>query len=161
MIVGLSIADFTLVHVVISLIAIVSGLVVTIAMIGDRHSAPWTTLFLLTTILTSVTGFMFPADGFSPARAVGLVSLAALAVTLVALYAFRLSGIWRPAYVVSVVLALYLNFFVLVVQGFQKISFLQPLAPTQSEPPFKIAQAAVLIIFIALGFFAVRRFRPR
>jgi hypothetical protein len=107
-----------------------------------------------------VTGFLFPITGFTPALAVGSLSLAILAIAILALYAFRLAGAWRPIYVASAVAALYLNVFVGVVQAFQKLAFLQPLAPTQSEPPFFAAQVSVLCLFIVLGILALKRFRP-
>ena len=159
MILGLSVASFTLLHVVISLIGIFTGAVVLFAMLGNRRLAGWTEIFLVTTILTSATGFLFHSKSIGPPHIVGVISLMVLAIALLALYVRRLSGVWRPAYIVSAVLALYLNCFVGVVQAFQKLAFLQPLAPAQSEPPFVAAQGAVLILFVILGFLAVRRFR--
>jgi hypothetical protein len=114
----------------------------------------------VTTILTGVTGFPLPPFGFTPARAVGVILLILLALAVPALYAFRLAGAWRPTYIITAIMSLYLNVFVGVTQSFQKLSFLQPLAPTQSEPPFLIAQLVVLLIFIVLGVLAVRRFHP-
>jgi hypothetical protein len=160
MILGMSLASFTTVHVIISLIAIVTGIFVVIAMVGGSNSAAWTALFLLTTILTSVTGFLFPLSGLTPAVIFGILSLVTLAIALFALYGRHLAGAWRWIYVVTAVFALYLNMFVLVVQSFQKLSFLQPLAPTQSEPPFAIAQIVVLVVFVVLGWLAVKRFHP-
>jgi len=160
MILGLSIAAFTQLHVAISLIAIVTGLIVLYGMLSGQRMPGWTALFLITTVLTSVTGFMFPAVAVTPAAIFGVISLAVLAVALLALYVFHANGAWRWIYVVTAVLALYLNVFVLVVQAFQKISFLHPLAPTGSEPPFLVAQTVVLLIFLGLGFLAVRRFHP-
>jgi hypothetical protein len=160
MILGMSLATFTTVHVIISLIAIVTGIFVVIAMVGGSNSAAWTALFLLTTILTSVTGFLFPLSGLTPAVIFGILSLVTLAIALFALYGRHLAGAWRWIYVVTAVFALYLNMFVLVVQSFQKLSFLQPLAPTQSEPPFAIAQIVVLVVFVVLGWLAVKRFHP-
>ena len=160
MILGLSVQTFTLVHVLISLIGIVSGVVVLIAMIANARLNGVTALFLATTVATSATGFLFHSKVIGPPHIVGGISLVVLAVALLALYGRHLSGAWRPAYVITAVVALYLNCFVGVVQAFQKFSFLQPLAPTQSEPPFLVAQIAVLILFIVLGFLAVRRFRP-
>jgi hypothetical protein len=126
---------------------------------GNRMSG-MTALFLLTTVLTSVTGFLFPISGFTPAIGTGIISLVALAFALLGLYVFHLAGAWRWIYVVTAVIALYLNVFVLVVQSFQKLAFLQRLAPTQSEPPFAIAQGIVLLLFIVAGVVAVRRFHP-
>lgn len=160
MILGLSIETFTVVHVVISLIGIVTGIIVLFGMFGANRLDGWTALFLLTTVLTSVTGFLFPISGFTPALGVGIVSLVLLALALLGFYAFRLAGAWRWIYVVTATVALYLNCFVAVVQAFQKLSVLQPLAPTQSEPPFQIAQGVLLVLFIVAGILAVRRFHP-
>ncbi len=160
MILGLSVQTFTLIHVLISLVGIVSGVVVLIAMIANARLNGVTALFLATTVATSATGFLFHSKAIGPPHIVGAISLVVLAVALLALYGRHLSGVWRPVYVITAVVALYLNCFVGVVQAFQKLAFLQPLAPTQSEPPFLVAQVAVLILFIVLGFLAVRRFRP-
>jgi hypothetical protein len=160
MIIGLSLAHFTLLHVIISLIAIASGVVVFGGLLASNRLPGWTALFLLTTVLTSVTGFMFPISAFTPALAFGVISVIVLAFALVALYGFHLAGGWRAAYVVTALLALYLNMFVLVVQGFQKVPFLNALAPTQSEPPFAIAQAVLLIAFLWLGWRALTKFHP-
>ena len=160
MILGMSTATFTLVHVVISLIGIGSGLVVLFGMFASKKLDGWTALFLATTVLTSVTGFFFHSEKFGPPHVVGVISLVVLAAALIALYAYRLAGSWRWIYVATAVLALYLNVFVGVVQAFQKISFLNALAPTQNEPPFAIAQGVVLVIFVALGILAVRSFHP-
>ena len=160
MVVGLSIHIFTIVHVGITLVAIASGLVVLFGMLGAQRLPAWTALFLVTTILTSVTGFMFPIHGFTPALGVGAVSLLVLAVALIALYAKHLVGSWRWIYVVAAVAALYFNVLVLIVQSFQKAPTLNTLAPTQSEPPFLIAQGVALMAFLFLGIAAVFRFRP-
>jgi hypothetical protein len=160
MILGMSADTFTLVHVVLSLVGIGSGLIVLFGMLGANRLDGWTALFLATTVLTSVTGFFFPVTGFLPSHAVGILSLVFLAAALLALYVYRLAGAWRWIYVVGAVVALYFNVFVGVVQAFRKVSFLEPLAPTQSEPPFLVAQLAVMAIFIVLGVLAVRRFHP-
>jgi uncharacterized membrane protein YfhO len=160
MIWGMSVATFTFVHVVISLIGIATGLVVLAAMLRGKRLPAWTAVFLATTILTSVTGFAFPFDRFLPSHWFGVISLVVLAVALLALYAFRLAGPWRRLFVAAAVVALYLNVFVAVVQAFQKLAFLQPLAPTQSEAPFLLAQLVVLAVFIVLGILAARRFQP-
>ena len=160
MLLGMSVSAFTTFHVILSLVGIVAGLVVLYAMQGSRHLPRWTALFLATTILTSLTGYLFPRDHILPSHVVGAISLVVLAVTVYALYARRLQGSWRAIYVVGSVLALYLNVFVLVVQSFQKIPWLAALAPTQSEPPFVIAQGVVLLAFVALGYRAVRAFHP-
>lgn len=159
MILGMSLSTFTTVHTLISLLAIALGLVWVADLLRGRQSALVAGLFLLTTILTSVTGFMFPASAVTPAHIVGAISLVALAAAVAALYIFRLRGIWRPVYIVTAVLALYLNVFVGVVQAFQKIGPLHTLAPTQSEPPFAIAQTIVLVLALIVGWLAVRRFR--
>jgi len=160
MIIGLSIYNFTLLHVAITLVAIASGLIVLFGMLGAHRMPGWTALFLATTILTSVTGFMFPIQGFTPALGVGIISLVILAIALLALYGKHLAGAWRWIYVATAVAALWFNVFVLIVQSFQKISNLQTLAPTQSEPPFLIAQGVTLAAFLVLGVMAVLRFRP-
>jgi hypothetical protein len=160
MILGMSFSTFTTVHVVISLIGIGSGIIVLLGMTSGRKLPRWTAVFLATTILTSVTGFLFPFSQLLPSHVVGAISLAVLAVALAALYGFRLGGAWRWIYVLTAVLALYFNAFVGVVQAFQKLPFLQALAPTQSEPPFAVAQLLVLAVFAVLGYLAVRRFHP-
>jgi hypothetical protein len=160
MIIGLSLSAFTTLHVVLSLIGILAGIVVVLGMLGARRLPGWTALFLLTTILTSVTGLLFPFSGLLPSHVLAIISLVVLVLAVLALYVFDLQGIWRWVYVVGAVIALYLNVFVGVVQAFQKVAFLQPLSPTQSEPPFVIAQLAVLAIFILLGGWAIRSFHP-
>jgi hypothetical protein len=160
MILGMSLQTFTTVHVIISLVAIASGLIVLFGMLGSHILGNWTAFFLLTTILTSVTGFMFPVHGFTPALAVGALSLVILAIAVLARYGKHLAGAWRWIYVATAATALWFNVFVLIVQSFQKIAFLQPLAPTQSEPPFLIAQTAVLVAFLVLGVIAAIKFRP-
>ena len=161
MILGMSVATFTIVHVIISLIGIVSGLIVLFGMFGSRRLPGWTALFLLTTILTSVTGFMLPSVGLTPARVFGVISLLLLAAALLALYGFRLGGAWRWIYAGGAVVALYLNCFVLVVQSFLKIPFLHPLAPTASEPPFLVAEGILFAIFVVLGIVALIKFHPQ
>lgn len=160
MILGMSIAAFTTLHVIISLVAIVSGVIALIAMLNGRAPAGWTALFLATTVLTSATGFLFPSSGVTPGQAVGALSLILLAVALFAFYGQRLSGSWRWIYVVTAVAALYFNCFVAVVQSFEKLPFLHALAPTQAEPPFQAAQLVVLAIFVVAAIFALRRFHP-
>jgi hypothetical protein len=161
MILGMSTSTFTLVHVVLSLVGILAGLVVLFGMFGSKRLDGWTALFLATTVLTSVTGYFFPRDHILPSHIVGAVSLVVLAVAIFALYSRHLAGSWRWIYVVGAVAALYLNVFVGVVQSFLKVPMLNALAPTQSEPPFVIAQFVVLAIFIVLGIAAVRSFRPQ
>src|SRR4029077_19544914 len=135
---------------------IFAGAIVLFGMFSSKRLNGWTALFLATTVLTSVTGFFFPRDHLLPSHIVGIISLVVLAVAILARYVYHLAGPWRWIYVVSAVLALYLNTFVGVVQAFQKLSFLKPLAPTQSEPPFLIAQAVVLAVFVVLSVVAVR-----
>jgi hypothetical protein len=160
MILGMSAAAFTEFHVILSLIGIASGAVVVLAMFGAKRVPSWTALFLLTTIATSATGFLFHSAKFGPAHVVGVISLIVLAVAVLALYVCKLAGVWRWIYAAAAVLALYLNSFVAVVQTFQKVAFFRALAPTQTEPPFAIAQGLVLVVFIALGIVAAKRFRP-
>jgi hypothetical protein len=147
-------------HVILSLVGILSGIVVAYGLLSSKPFGGWTAVFLATTILTSATGFLLPPFVFDPPRVVGLISLVLLGLATGALYAFHLAGAWRWIYVVTATMALYLNVFVGVTQAFQKLPFLQPLAPTQSEPPFVVAQAVVLLAFIALGALAVIRFHP-
>lgn len=161
MILGMSLATFTLVHVILSLIGIFTGLVVLIGMLNSNRLSGLTAVFLATTLLTSATGFLFPFDKLLPSHIVGIISLVVLALAILALYVFRLAGSWRWIYVGSAVLSLYLNVFVAVVQAFLKVPFLNELAPTQKEPPFAIAQGVVLLAFVVLGILAVRWFRPR
>ncbi len=129
-------------------------------MFGSKTVNGWTAIFLATTVLTSVTGFLFPVDKVLPSHIVGGVSLVVLIIAIGAFYGAHLAGSWRWIYAVAAVIALYLNVFVLVAQAFLKVGFLNALAPTGSEPAFIIAQVIVLIIFIALGFKAVRSFHP-
>jgi len=160
MILGMSVGAFTLLHVIITLVAIGSGLMAVGGMFAS-HKLPGTTaLFLFTTALTSLTGFLFPIRGFTPALGVGIVACVILAVALFALYKERLVGAWRWIYVVTAIISLYLNVFVLVAQSFMKVSALNAFAPTQSEPPFAITQGIVLVIFIVICLIAIANFRP-
>lgn len=151
---------FTLFHVILSLIGIVSGLIVLAGLIGSERKESWTLIFLITTVATSVTGFLFPYSGFTPAIGVGIISMIFLIAAIVALYIYRLAGSWRWIYVVSAIVSLYLNCFVLIAQSFQKIPALNALAPTGSEPPFAIAQGILLALFLIAGFLSLRRFHP-
>ena len=160
MILGMSTSTYTLIHVLISLTGIGSGLIIVFGLLTRRRLDGWTAIFLATTVLTSVTGFFFPRDQLLPSHVVGIISLVVLAVAILALYVYRLTRAWRWIYVAGAVVALYLNVFVSVVQAFQKLSFLQPLAPTQSEPPFLVAQGLVLAIFAVFGVVAARSFHP-
>jgi hypothetical protein len=161
MVLGMALSTFTLVHVLISLTGIVTGIVAVLGMCSNNRLGGWTAVFLTTTILTSLTGFLFPSKPIGPPHIVGLISLLLLIPCLLALYTFKLAGKWRWIFVTTAVAALYLNVFVGVVQAFQKISFLHVLAPKGSEPPFAVAQGLVLLLFVVLGVVAVRKFRPR
>lgn len=157
MILGLSVAAFTQLHTLISLIGIATGLVFLVALLRGRWLGGWNLAFLVFTILTSVTGFFFHSTVIGPPHVVGAISLVDLAIALVALYAFKRAGVWRAVYTVTAIIALYFNVFVGVVQAFQKIPFLNAFAPTGTEPAFVIVQGLVLIAFIAAGVLAVRR----
>lgn len=161
MVLGMPLATFTFLHVLISLVGIASGLIVLERFFRNRTLGVSNVVFLITTILTSVTGFLFPFKTFgSPAHIVGVISLVILAIALFALYAGNLVGPWRWIYVSTAMVALYLNVFVAVVQSFLKIGRLHALAPTGSEPPFMITQGVVLLLFVAMGIVALMRFRP-
>lgn len=147
-------------HVLLSLVEMVVGLIVLYGLLTGQAFGAWTALFLIIAVLTSVTGFPLAPFGFDPPRAVGILTLVLLAIAVCAYYLFRLAGAWRWIYVVTALMALYLDVFVGVIQSFMKIPAVHALAPTQSEPPFLVAQAAVLALFVVLGFFAVRKFRP-
>lgn len=159
MILGMTTSTYTLIHVLLSLVGIGSGFVVLFGLLTGRRLNGWTALFLLTTVATSVTGFGFPFDHLLPSHKVGIISLFVLAVAILARYAFHLEGPWRWIYVVSAVIALYLNVFVGIVQSFEKVPALKAMAPTQSEPPFVVTQLVALALFIVLAIFAARRFR--
>ncbi len=158
MIFGLT--PFTFMHVVITLIAMAAGLVSIFGMVGNNRRDATTGIFLLFTVLTSVTGFLFPITKLTPALILGIMSMVVLAIALAARYAFSMRGPWRWVYVVTAVTAQYFNSFVLVVQSFLKIPVLHALAPQGNEPPFAVAQCAVLIFYVVLGYLAVKRFRP-
>lgn len=150
---------FTFVHVVLSLIGIFSGLVVVLGLLAAKRLDGWTAVFLVSTAATSVTGFFFPFHQFLPSHGVGIVSLIVLAIAILARYALHLAGAWRRMYVVSAMIALYLNVFVLIAQAFLKVPALRAMAPTQSEGPFVVAQLVVLALFVGLTIPAVIRFR--
>jgi hypothetical protein len=150
---------FTLVHVVLSLIGIFSGFVVVFGLLAMKRLDRWTALFLVSTVATSVTGFLFPFHRFLPSHAVGMLSLIVLGVAILARYARHLAGAWRRIYVVSAVIALYLNVFVLIVQLFEKIPALKAAAAMHSEPPFLVAQLVCLALFVVLAIFAAIKFR--
>ncbi|HUM06591.1 MAG TPA: hypothetical protein VLT90_14090 [Terriglobales bacterium] len=159
MILGMTTATYTLLHVVISLAGIVSGFVVIYGWLVGKQLNRWTAFFLITTVLTSVTGFGFPFEKLLPSHILGVLSLIVLAIAIVALYRYRLQGGWRRTYVISAAIAQYLNCFVLVVQSFQKVPALKALAPKGSEPPFLVSQLLVLLLFIALTTLATKRFQ--
>ena len=153
-------STFTVVHVLISLLGIVSGLVVMYGLLTANRLERWTTLFLVSTAATNITGFLFPFKGVTPGIVIGILSLIVLAVAVIGRYALNLNGAWRPIYIVAASVALYFNVFVFVVQSFEKIPQLRSLAPTQKEPPFEVAQLLVLLIFVIVTGFALKRFRP-
>jgi hypothetical protein len=155
----LGMTTLTFVHVGLSLIGILSGLIVLFGLLGAKRLNGWTALFLATTAATSLTGFLFPFHRFLPSHAIGILSLILLALATFARYGRSLAGAWRRTYVVSAMSALYFNVFVLIVQLFEKVSTLKALAPTQTEPPFKLTQLAVLVLFFVLTVFAAIRFR--
>lgn len=151
---------YTIVHTLISLIAIFTGIIVLFGMIGSKRLDGWTKWFLITAVLTTVTGFFFPFHGFTPAIRLGIISLPFLALTIFARCSKQLAGAWRWIYVIGAVMCLYFNLFVLVVQSFLKIPTLHAMAPTQTESPFKVTQLTVLIVSVVLGIVAVIRFHP-
>jgi hypothetical protein len=150
---------YTIVHTLISLVAIFTGFVVVFGLLAGKRLDGWTKWFLGTAVATTITGFFFPFHGFTPAIGLGIVSLPFLALTIFARYPSRLMGPWRWIYVIGAVICLYFNLFVLVVQLFEKVPALHAIAPTQTEPPFKITQLVVLLIFVVLAIAATIRFR--
>jgi len=165
MILGMSLSTFTMVHVIISLIAIVAGLIVMSGMLGSKTGPGATAIFLLFTILTSATGFLIPplvSDKLLPSHIIGILSLVLLAIACVALYGAKLSGMWRWIYVVTALVSLYLNVFVLVIQSFLKVPALSAVAPGNppAGPVFAIVQGIVLLFFVLVTIGAIRRFRP-
>ena len=167
MIAGLSLETFTTVHVGISLIAIVTSFIVMFGMVASNRLPGWTAVCLLFTVLTTITGFMFPIGGFTPALGTGVVSSVLLLLALFGLYVKKLAGSWRWIYVVTAVAAFWFNVFVLIVQSFEKIKLLNAAAPMVGPPfpepvmtHFAITQGVMLVVFVVLGFLAVRKFRP-
>lgn len=150
---------FTAFHVLLSLVGIGTGFIAIFGLIAGRWLNLWVQVFLWTTILTSVTGFFFPFKGITPGIILGIISLAVLAISVFALRGKKLAGGWRSAFVITAVVAQWLNFFVLIAQLFEKVPALHQLAPTNSEGPFKIAQLTALILFLVLGFLATKNFR--
>jgi hypothetical protein len=157
---GFSLSAFTLLHVLISLIGIIAGLIALAGWLRSDPSRTLTATFLATTILTSVTGFMFPFTKLLPSHIVGIISLVLLAVATFAFYGRHLLGIWRPIYTITATLALYLNVFVLIVQSFLKVPLLKAWAPTQTEPAFLVAQGAAFLVFLVLTVLTTAKFRP-
>ena len=158
MVLGMSLGTYTTIHVVISLIGIASGLVVLAGLLGGRLLTLWNGVFLITTVLTSVTGFAFPNTKVTPGIVLGVLSLITLAIAIFALYSRHLSGIWRRTYVITALIALYFNVFVLVAQTFEHVPAIHALAPTQTEAPFKIAQLLLLVAFAVLIGAAAKKF---
>jgi hypothetical protein len=156
---GMTSSTFTLVHVLLSLIGIGAGLIVMVGLLTGKLLGRWNTLFLVTTVATSVTGFGFPFDHLLPSHKVGIISLVILAVAIVARYGLHLAGAWRRIYAVCAAVALYLNVFVGVVQAFLKVPALAAMAPKQTEPPFVVTQLVVLALFIALIIVAAKKTR--
>jgi hypothetical protein len=151
---------YTIIHTLISLVAIFTGFVVVFGMLAGNRLDGWTKWFLVTAVATTITGFFFPFHGFTPAIGLGIISLPFLALTIFARYAKHLAGPWRWIYVIGAVICLYFNLFVAVVQAFEKIPALHAMAPTQTEPPFKLTQLIVLLISALLAIVAVIRFHP-
>jgi hypothetical protein len=159
MILGMTTSTFTLVHVLLSLAGIGSGFLVVYGLLLGKRFDGATAIFLVTTVLTSVTGFLFPFEHLLPSHVFGIISLVALAIAILARYPLHMVRAWRSTYAVCAALALYLNFFVLVAQIFMKVPAVHALAPTQKEPPFLIFQLVVMILFVVVGIFAVKKFR--
>jgi len=159
MVLGLSLHAFTLLHVIISIVELLAGAVVVLKMVGGSRSE-LNSLFLVTGALTTLTGFLFPSHGMTPAIVLGFITLPFLLLAAIAWYTGRLRGRWRVIYVLSALIILYLDAFVAVVQSFMKIPALHALAPEGKEPPFAVAQGLVLLLFIVVGYLALKRFRP-
>jgi hypothetical protein len=152
---------YTIIHTLISLIAIFTGIVVLCGLLTGNPLEGWTKWFLITAVATTVTGFFFPFHGVTPAIVLGIITVPVLAITIYARYSRRLAGAWRWAYVLGAVMSLYFNLFVLVVQAFEKVPALHAMAPTQTESPFKLTQLVVLIVSVGLAVVAVIRFHPK
>jgi hypothetical protein len=162
MVLGMSLSAFTTLHVIISLIGIVSGIVVMLGLLGSNRMAGMTAIFLLFTILTSATGFLFPFEKLLPSHMIGILSLVLLAIACIALYVMKLLGAWRWIYVLTAMMSLYLNVFVLMIQSFLKVPALTALAPGNppSGPVFAVVQGVVLVFFVIVIIGAMRRYRP-
>jgi hypothetical protein len=159
MVLGMSLATYTTVHVIISLVGIASGFIVLFALLTGRLLGAWNGLFLVTTALTSLTGFAFPNTKVTPGIILGILSLIVLAIAIFALYGRHLNGVWRRTYAITAMIALYFNVFVLVAQTFEHVPAIHALAPTQTEAPFKIAQLLLLVVFAVLIGAAAKKFR--
>ena len=151
---------YTIIHTLISLVAILTGFVVLFGLLTGNRIDAWTKWVLISAVATTVTGFFFPFHGITPAIKLGIISSVVLVITIYARYAKHLAGAWRWIYVVGASVTLYFNVFVGIVQSFEKIPALKAMAPTQSEPPFKLTQLVVLALFVILTLVAVIRFRP-
>jgi len=165
MILGMTLATFTMLHVIVSLTAIVTGLVVMFGMLGSRRMPGLTATFLMFTILTSASGFLIPPLLFEkplPSHMIGILSLVLLAIACFARYGMKLAGVWRWIYALTALVSLYLNIFVLVIQSFLKVPALHALAPSvpPAEPPFAVVQGVVLVLFVAVIIVVLRRYRP-
>jgi hypothetical protein len=159
MILGMTTSTYTLLHVVISFIGIGSGIAMLYGMLRGKRLDAITAVFFISTVLTSLTGFAFPNDHITPGIVVGILSMIVLAIAIVARYVLHMRGLWRSIYVITASIALYFNCFVLIAQSFEKVPALHALAPTQKEPPFAVAQLALLALFVVLTVLAVKRFR--
>jgi hypothetical protein len=159
MIFGIPTATYTFIHIVISLVGIFSGFVVLFGVLASKRLDGWTALFMVTTVATSVTGYAFPTEHLLPSQVVGVISLVVLTAAIIASYGRHLAGGWRKAYVITAMIALYLNVFVAIVQAFLKVPSLKAMAPTQHEPPFLVAQVGVMALFVVLTIVAAIKFR--
>jgi len=160
MILGVSLVQFTFLHVFVSVIGIASGIFILYGLLNSLRLRILTALFFVTTVATSLTGFLFPFHGMTPGIILGILSMVVLIIAIIALYVKKLAGGWRAAYVVSVCVAFYFNFFVLVAQAFAKVPALHTIAPSQASPGFAVAQGALLLIFLLLTIRAVKKFHP-
>ncbi|MGO6739056.1 hypothetical protein ACC732_21730 [Rhizobium ruizarguesonis] len=155
-----AVTGLTLFHVIVSLIAIVAGIALAHGLLTGKRHDRWTFLFMLTTAVTVLTGFLFPYNGFTPGIGVGILCVLIFVPTALARYRLGMSGVWRPFFIAGALALFYFNCLVFVVQSFQKIPTLNALAPTGGEPIVAVVQSIVLIAFIVIGFFSIRRFRP-
>jgi hypothetical protein len=160
MILGLNLAQFTYLHVFLSLVGIGAGVFIVYGLLTSKRLNILTTLFLLSTVFTSITGFLFPFQGITPGIILGVLSLIALTVAIVALYVKKLDGPWRGIYAVATCIAFYFNFFVLIAQSFAKVPALHSFAPTQASPGFAVTEGVVLLLFILLTVRAYKKFHP-